>query len=232
MSFFNDTMYQAFLKNPEQFGFTYEVWKEWYSKQLGAEFKTSFPKKYFTKLLPVKGEIKKGMPIAWWAGAKHGDVVIASEDVKWPEKYKITKLFLCSKDIQIGDVFKFIASSSDGRILERKFSEELIDHSDKENWFKVIGEISPDVTWVKEGAEFSEDEVIPFWRISIETWSSAHKSNNVMDLGSERYPEYFTEGRIKTILQYYCDENYISARTLEKPFVAYYELKGPCGHFH
>lgn len=229
MSFFNDTMYQAFLKNPEQFGFTYEVWKEWYSKQLGSEFKTSFSKKYFTKYLPVEGEIKVGdVYLQNLIGIGFPNEIRIYTGGKLEARDKKVKLFLCSRDITVDDFGTTYHSSEDTLIATENTHWRIKDFG----YYKIIGEISPDVTWVKEGAEFSEDEVIPFWRISIETWSSAHKGNNVMDLGSERYPEYFTEGRIKTILQYYCDENYISARTVEKPFVAYYELKGPCGHFH
>ena len=82
-------------------------------------------KPYFCKYLPVEGEIKKGLPIAWWIGDKHGDVVIASEDGKWPKKYKVTKLFLCSRD----------------------------------NPDKIIGEVSQDAKWVKDGMEFSQEDI-------------------------------------------------------------------------
>lgn len=83
------------------------------------------------------------------------------------------KLSLCSRDIQVGDIFNFI--SSDGKLFERKFVEEFNDHEDKINWFKIIGEISPNATWVKEGDEFDKDDLQV--RRKYNRWESEHFNN-------------------------------------------------------
>ena len=163
MSMFNDTMYQAFLNNPEQFGFTYEMWKEWYSKQVGAEFKTSFNigKKYFTKYLHVEGEIKEGDIFEVEKGTYsklisminntckclciHGFKVGQEYTCHAVNLQKKFKLFLCSRDIKPEDYTK------EGNVY--------IYHDGSEPSFKVIGEISPDVKWVKENDEFDDEEI-------------------------------------------------------------------------
>jgi hypothetical protein len=131
--------------------------------------------KYFAKYLPVEGEIKEG------------DITISSDGYlakrletyyhyKWLEsgkrqllseeetaQMKKVKLFLCSRDIQVGDkiysfsrnVYDTVSNEHHIKLLEIQWRA----------WVKPIGEISPDATWVKDGDEFEEDE----WR---EVWDS------------------------------------------------------------
>jgi len=65
-------------------------------------------------------------------------------------------LFLCSRDIQAGDEVQSKLGTLDGKV-EHKF--QLEEALKEDVWFKVIGEISPEAIWVKEGDEFDEDEI-------------------------------------------------------------------------
>lgn len=76
------------------------------------------------------------------------------------------KLFVCTRDnIQVGDTIythagdggDVVISMNNNEIQTRRgFSWENIDST----LFKVIGEVSPDaLEWVKQGMEFSEDQV-------------------------------------------------------------------------
>jgi hypothetical protein len=124
-------------------------------------------KPYFAKYLPVEGEIKdmmihpknhpepmsvKGLPAPPIAYSKNGWIPV--------------KLFLCSRDIQVGDKifcpdgnnptkeWNVIASVGDATA-----SNQVSIHLVPRGAYKVIGEISPDATWVKEGDKFEEDEI-------------------------------------------------------------------------
>jgi|GEM_PF-3423339 len=138
-------------------------------------------KKYFAKYLPVKGEIKEG---DWYLD--EGEPMEAIDDRPlnarpydlW-EGYQKVKLFLCSRDIQVGNQLTDSRTGQTYQISDEYMHggipcwltehEKTIDGSiyggdsytlfKKEYAFKVIGEISPDASWVKEGDEFDEDDV-------------------------------------------------------------------------
>jgi hypothetical protein len=108
------------------------------------------PKKYFAKYLPVGSRINE-----------KGDNVMFKIDNRWTEPTDFDSflgpdiqevaggvLFLCSKDITQEDYLK------EG-VVHLYFNPQS---KDEEKPFKVIGEISPDATWVKEGDEFDEYE--------------------------------------------------------------------------
>jgi len=137
MSLFNNEVYKSFLKDPESQGFTYKVWKEWYSKQLGKEFKKAFPslkKKYFAKYLLYEGKGDINCKRQWYNNVQNTgwedisrsnmDAIIAHGLEPQPQ-FRRLKLFLCSRD----------------------------------NPDKPLGEISQNAVWVKENDEFSEKEV-------------------------------------------------------------------------
>ncbi len=173
-------------------------------------------KLYFAKYLPVEGEIKEGDTFL-----EHGisyrllhkkvdEWVICTLNLekqfstvcKNPVK---SKLFLCSKDIQVGDKAIYenkevIITGYDERFLIWEFEgmPAPVDY-DKKLLFKIIGEISPEATWIKEGDEFDEYEV-----------------QKMADLSSTNRTNYlpWVEGREK--LGYKC--------------IVF--VKGSCGHFH
>jgi hypothetical protein len=191
--------------------------------------------KYFAKYLPVEGEIKSGwLEVAGVMGKYRNEddkfIYIQTPDGHvWSRKKEgartYYKLFLCSRDIQVGDKAWFqltkhsplkelpcIDKDIEGIILREYVTDsEIYNHyttPDQLNQcFKVIGEISPDATWVKEGDEFDEDEVqfyiytgAPYepdfdYPLPIEEWDQAEKM--------------ITDFISKTI-----------------------RIKGPCGHFH
>jgi hypothetical protein len=132
--------------------------------------------KYFAKYLLVGGEIKSGdmvlKPAFRWY-AMNGDPIdeppyleIAGEDeVEDFPKFKLAKLFLCSRDIQVGDEIRnpqlqldaewtVVPTTKDIKDLMEVCLQEALKH----NCFKVIGEISPEATFVKEGEEFDEGD--------------------------------------------------------------------------
>lgn len=141
--------------------------------------------KYFAKYLPVEGEIKKGDYYRSHAIDAEG-IYKAGEDDKYGNGNKLptqasegryktkVKLFLCSRDIQVGDEFttnqglgyKEFKTGKVERIEGKKIWMEgesvyydLDPLIEVENWFKVIGEISPEAIWVKEGDEFESDQI-------------------------------------------------------------------------
>ena len=151
-------------------------------------------KKYFCKFLPVEGEIKEG---DFYITSPDYKIVRKCEDRSWGtfEMCKKVKLFLCSRDIEVGDkAWTTVGSCFD------TFKEGY----DKQYWFKVIGEISSEATWVKEGDEFDEYE--EWW------WNSSLGSGSmIMKKMKEEFDNIF--------------KNYPDITIVCK-------VKGPCGHFH
>ena len=118
-------------------------------------------KKYFTKYLPVEGEIKEGDRYF-----RDGSLVIIAarkSDIEYcnnnPSIEKV-KLFLCSRDIQVGDKYLEHTQINPDRYQEFVFTlDDKLDGFEPENSFKVIGEVSPEAIWVTEGMEFDEEEL-------------------------------------------------------------------------
>lgn len=143
---------------------------------------------YFTKYLPVEGEIKAGdghfktkfvaglsevSEKEYYAnggdeinptGKVEGDRIYIKDQGSWYHKGECqkVKLFLCSRDIQVGDKAYFNTTSDpvevtkveNGMLTNKGGKTYSVDES-----FKVIGEISPNASWVTEGMEFDENDV-------------------------------------------------------------------------
>lgn len=146
-------------------------------------------KEYFAKYLPVEGEIKReigGMKIF----DSKGIIQHIAEDVQLellPNLNKIckkAKLFLCSKNITFGNnnirweqsPYTFSSWSRDKDNKKINLFTEVkgrrIDISSLESeCFKIIGEISPEATWVKEGDEFEEKDIKI---VGENTWGELH----------------------------------------------------------
>jgi hypothetical protein len=121
-------------------------------------------KLFFAKLLPVEGEIKNGSKVATYTvSGTIADIIT----VKFTEKglygeetenyydleagnLKLVKLFLCSRDIVV---------ENKSTLMGRLYSLDPVVQK-MESEYKVIGEISPEATWVKDGDEFDETEFI------------------------------------------------------------------------
>jgi len=120
-------------------------------------------KKYFAKYLPVEGEIKIGDVIK----DSLGYITITSEEgvrVYTEANKQRYKLFLCSRDKKPMDIVTF---ESGKRTQIEKWDEDYNQwvfngksRVSDEDCFKVIGEISSDATWVKEGDEFDEKDLL------------------------------------------------------------------------
>lgn len=194
--------------------------------------------KYFAKYLPVEGEIKEGDKACWSirfkhiigfeGGAKH--VQLLQEDGHEP-----VKLFLCSRDITSED-YKLPDNLLED-YLQKEYSrygtgEETFDQwfNGNINWistlgaYKVIGEISPEAIWVKEGDEFNEDEIEPYFSPKIvnkQEWKSysveGHRiSNNTKQIVYPLSPSF-------SISIWDIPLNLLTHK---------YKIKGQCGHFH
>ena len=124
------------------------------------------------------------------------------------------KFFLCSKELQVGDlVWDEVYDRKDiviehlslGLVSFRSYSEAMQPHfpiTQKEKLTKIIGPISPKAIWIKEDDSFEEEE-IEFIILSGE----------VENLILRNHEE------LKSLV----------GRSLTNFHV---RLKGPCGHFH
>lgn len=105
-------------------------------------------KKYFTKYIPVEGEIEKNEPF---------DPIVGIYGKKM-------KLFLCSRDIQVGDKVILEDHPDFGEKIILAINEGVVDLSNggkthNHNLIKIIGEISSEATWVTDGLEFDESQI-------------------------------------------------------------------------
>lgn len=169
--------------------------------------------KYFAKYLLTKEKYcKHGEPCLY----AEGDIGISGKPYKSEIGAKPIKLFLCSRDIQVGDkvnnnnIIKTIEQNKGSNPDEIKLLEDDLTHwftfeqgglSTNKDTFKVIGEISPDAIWVKEGDEFDED------KLCVRLTNMHGALNN------------YAFHKFEDILQY--NSTYIRIG-----------IKGPCGHFH
>jgi hypothetical protein len=121
-------------------------------------------KSYFAKYFPVEGEIKEGdttfyenkfkkvemlgKTLVIWNGECHIQIL----------KEKKYKLFLCSRDIQIGDTY-YNESFEFTKYPNKSIAGSSTEWVGENGSYKVIGEISPEAIWVKENDEFEEEEI-------------------------------------------------------------------------
>lgn len=128
-------------------------------------------KAYFAKWLPVEGEIKGAMCLA--ADTKLTFLMTETDYVAATlanslHLYKKIELFLCSRDIKVGDDFQDVFGKKfkcteiyEDTTMDNKPITMIggdTEATDSANVLKIIGRISPEATWVKEGDEFDERE--------------------------------------------------------------------------
>lgn len=136
--------------------------------------------KYFAKFLPVQGEPDLGKMCLFQGRVEmyteyHWREYCQCEVDNVPNTIQKVQLFLCSREIEVGDKMESYVpvgehpyTREEGICLDYlkeddTYTYRLSDGS-KTNCgagycFKVIGPISPQATWVKEGMEFDEEEV-------------------------------------------------------------------------
>lgn len=127
-------------------------------------------KNYFCKYLPVDEKAKPGDTCL---DKQSGEIFIMGNSLNtFPEgdlKEQIlenaqkVKLFLCSRALQVNDECYHIKYPEIGKwAIKEGGIKDCVDwhgeNVDESNLYKVIGEISPEATWVKEGDEFDEYE--------------------------------------------------------------------------
>lgn len=157
-------------------------------------------KQYFAKLISVEGEIKKGDRYFAYNTLQDETAHIDNPGMDVIPTSK-AKLFLCSRDVQVGGEF---FNSEDSSVKRFNYNPTTVDILGGYN-YRIIGEISPEATWVKEGDEFDEAEVEEYWfsvrdKTSIVDTKLTNQNNTF-----KKYPNLF--------------------------FIAY-RIIGPCGHFH
>ena len=185
-------------------------------------------KKYCAKYLPVECKGDDGCKWQWnnninntgWEDIAPSDMdaVIAHGLHPQPEFRKL-KLFLCSRDIKLGDVYYTDDPNWDNKTLLRHTNVDIEQGTPKmELSYKVIGEISPDATWVKEGDEFDNDELFMIiYYIYGETGSGAH-TGWVQNPQSLIGTNIFVGNPVNGVI------NAINSVAIQ--------IKGPCGYFH
>jgi len=155
-------------------------------------------KLYFARLLPVEVN---------WKGSS--------------QKYT-SQLFLCSRDIKIGDSVKFqlapnvspwrelkVIDKYDTPCINGVTRETLVVQEDNckihtsndEFCVKIMGPISQDATWITEGMEFDEDQV---YKNMVCPDCLDHDHSGQCSCYHRNYTPVFRD----------------------------YSIKGPCGHFH
>lgn len=120
-------------------------------------------KPYFTKYLPVEGEIIFPANIY----CPHDGLRLNCQSMSCPD-CKLVKLFLCSRDIQVGEKAYCLSEEEENKKLGLKQGDkQWIDpwciKGNCPACIKVIGEISPEAKWVKEGMEFDNNEANWVW---------------------------------------------------------------------
>jgi hypothetical protein len=109
-------------------------------------------KPYFTKYLPVEGEIKDG---DMYYNETVGKTLRCLCATGFTKGDKLVKLFLCSRDFKVGSI-KTNIETGEETLLENDAMVQLARMQQGVLVVK-IGEISPDaLTYVKEGDEFDE----------------------------------------------------------------------------
>jgi hypothetical protein len=122
-------------------------------------------KKYFAKYCSDEGEINEGDKVR-----HNGQIVTILKKEGEGDTYKTdgfpvygsnlqkVKLFLCSKDIEIGDKCREFNNIDKEIIADWDEVTTSIEYPGFV-YFKILGEISTEAKWVKEGDEFDEDEI-------------------------------------------------------------------------
>lgn len=116
--------------------------------------------KYFTKYLPVEGEIKEGDR---FLHATTNTIEKAVHGSHIPP-HKLVKLFLCTSEIKLGDevIHNEITSTPvtvDNIVKGSVWFQETPGKYAVRDCYKVIGEVSPEAVWVTEGMEFDEEQI-------------------------------------------------------------------------
>lgn len=141
--------------------------------------------KYFSKYLKVEGKAT----VNGCNQCEIGDVIKIREDsyrYLGNNEFEKVKLFLCSIHKEIGDKI-----TQDGI----KYTEWCKSHEGLEDaldtYFKVIGEISKEAIWIKEGEEFDEEDIKIIGDRYYSTNSSQLTNEEVANIAKKENKEVF-----------------------------------------
>lgn len=179
------------------------------------------------------------------------DTIIRTD---WDGKAKV-KLFLCSRNIEVGDkIYSELTKEyhtveygvNSGYSTQTPSGYWACDSRDagssvgntvssipKYNSYKVIGEISPEAKWVKEGMEFDEEEIRRIYacRATISTRASGYERDFIVgDNPDPKAIDNYFHNEVEYNESHYWGESITIDE--HKPFIHHIELKGQCGHFH
>ena len=172
-------------------------------------------KKYYTKYLPIEGEIKVGEICLitdedGLIGFLPFKQIYVDEGGILPKK---VELFLCSRDIKIGDHAMELLTTGDYDTFQIDTENDIYDDMIADGrQFKVIGKVSKKATWVKDGDEFDENEIQLLYH---ETYSYGGPASMYWDT---------------RIIECKIDDK--KMKVDKDNFYYPIEIKGPCGHFH
>lgn len=135
-------------------------------------------KKYFTKYLPVEGEIEEKDHSPVMRNGKitflnlKGRMEALHSLIGYKEgNYKPAKLFLCSRDKEVGDTLM----DNEGKTFE--YTQSMAETCSTEDCIKVIGEVSPNALgYVREEQEFEEEDTkFSHYRLKYITETKVYK---------------------------------------------------------
>jgi len=185
---------------------------------------------YFSEYLPVEGDIKRGSNQLIWKEGIFSPVSIdkmpksTNEIAYQREGYRVVKLFLCSRDIQVGDkvcdvndnsIFADVVGVNGTKIYAKLDGKACILHNTG-GIMKIIGEISPDATWVTRGMKFDETEIQKC------IWSVPDFYTDEKEMIPVQTDKWFNS-------RYNREKGKLEPIPLERKVI---QIKGPCGHFH
>lgn len=126
----------------------------------------------YIKYLFVEGEINEGdwckhLPTGKIIYCSYQSVIDKLKEKNFLSQYKKVNPFLCSRDIEVGDKV-WINQDTTYEVDHIKggyiYFGGMSIRGRVGSTFKVIGEISPDVKWVKEGDEIVDFETEMFFK--------------------------------------------------------------------
>lgn len=187
--------------------------------------------KYFAKWIPVEGEIEKGDyfqiekdsvgMVTSIEGNKFSAVGItgffATKKSSTNHVVNLRQkmvLFLCTRDIKVGEDFVHIERGEGVFTVADELDLQVMEGwKNMKKVYKVIGLISSEAKWIREGDEFDEERIQITCNKTLTEWLWMMPPTNYSPCESaeiikKKYEEW--------------------TKTAEKVIL----IKGPCGHFH
>ncbi len=169
--------------------------------------------KYFVRYIPLSREMQEGdifkrgeedicTFVAWESEAATPEYPLVSrirnsrgyEHIYFGQDIKPVKLFLCSRDVKVGDDFYTDDPWWPNETRMTFVQAYLEEHPGNPTLnYKVIGPISSKATYIKEGQEFEEEDIWVYTGggSSIRTSLTNYMKRNLQWQPNEEYPEVY-----------------------------------------